>query len=195
MRLAKRRSTSGGITSSFCATAYQVGMSFFHAGAPHHFLEGGNGEGLLYGIHDVRFNRINIRRKVLHEIVLGKPGEALVVDTQMRDRRSWLTLREQRADRLAFIKAEARDVHQSDNIRSIRPERGHDLTPIGMSGNKGRARIAAASTCRSRATLASSVVSGNCGAVTLYPAFCRSLMTPLQLEPSAQAPCTRTMFG
>src|SRR5215207_9921822 len=34
MRSAKRCSASGGITSSFCATAYQVGTSFFHAEVP-----------------------------------------------------------------------------------------------------------------------------------------------------------------
>src|SRR2546430_4290027 len=37
MRLAKRRSTSGRITSSFCATAYQVGTSF---GDPSPCLDG-----------------------------------------------------------------------------------------------------------------------------------------------------------
>src|SRR6185436_14280329 len=35
---------------------------------------------------------------------------------------------------------------------------------------------------------------GNCGAVTLCPAACSRSMTPLQHEPSAHAPCTRTMF-
>src|SRR5215203_7010614 len=59
----------------------------------------------------------------------------------MRDRRRRLTLREQPANRLARIKGEARDVHQPDNIWSIRTKRSHDLTAIGMSGNKGRARL------------------------------------------------------
>ena len=134
MRLAKRRSTSGGITSSFCATAYQVERRSSTQG-PHHFLQGGRGERLLHGIHDVRFDRIDIRRKVLHEVVLGKPGEALVIDAQMRQRRSRLTLREQRADRFAGIEAEARDVHESDDIRGIRTKRSHDLTAVGMPGN------------------------------------------------------------
>src|SRR6266511_212965 len=59
----------------------------------------------------------------------------------MRDCRGRLTLREQRANRFACIKGEARDVHESDNIRSIRTKRSHDLTAIGMSDDKGRARL------------------------------------------------------
>src|SRR6478672_3627950 len=48
---------------------------------------------------------------------------------------------------------------------------------------------------RSFSTSFASDVSGNVGAVTLCPCACRFSMTGLQLEPSAQAPCTRTMFG
>src|SRR6266496_3256831 len=59
----------------------------------------------------------------------------------MRQRRGRLTLREQPANRLACIKGEARDVHQSHDIRSIRTKRCDDLTAIGMSGNKGRAGL------------------------------------------------------
>src|ERR1700734_1524385 len=51
------------------------------------------------------------------------------------------------------------------------------------------------STWRSRATSSASAVSGNCGAATWYPSDCRRSMTPLQLEPSAHAPWTSTMFG
>src|SRR6266851_281701 len=38
-------------------------------------------------------------------------------------------------------------------------------------------------------------VSGNCGAVTVYPSACRDSMTALQHDPSAHAPWTRTMLS
>src|SRR6185437_8353495 len=51
------------------------------------------------------------------------------------------------------------------------------------------------STRRSRSTSSASLVRPNWGAVTLYPSACSCSMTAFQLEPSAQAPCTRTMLG
>src|SRR5437868_9977864 len=50
-------------------------------------------------------------------------------------------------------------------------------------------------TCRSRSTSAANEVIGNWGAVTLWPSAWSRSMTPLQQEPSAHAPWTRTMFG
>src|SRR2546427_6873436 len=51
------------------------------------------------------------------------------------------------------------------------------------------------STWRSRATSFASELSGNCGARTWKPSAWSRSMTPLQQDPSAQAPWTRTMFG
>src|SRR3989475_11130604 len=51
------------------------------------------------------------------------------------------------------------------------------------------------STWRSRATSSASDVNGNCGAVTRKPSAWSRSMTPLQQDPSAQAPWTRTIFG
>src|SRR5579862_6486304 len=51
------------------------------------------------------------------------------------------------------------------------------------------------STWRSRATSAASEDSGNCGAVTLKPSACSRSITAFQLDPSAHAPWTRTMFS
>src|SRR2546422_1438832 len=51
------------------------------------------------------------------------------------------------------------------------------------------------STWRSRATSSASELSGNCGARTWKPSAWSCSMTPLQQDPSAQAPWTRTMFG
>src|ERR1700691_5248690 len=53
----------------------------------------------------------------------------------------------------------------------------------------------ASSTCRSRATSSASGDIGDWGAVAGYPAAGSRWMTALQLEPSAHAPWTRTMFG
>ena len=50
-------------------------------------------------------------------------------------------------------------------------------------------------TWRSRATSSASDVSGNCGAVTEYPSAWRRSTTALQLDPSAHAPWTSTMFA
>src|SRR6266403_5245452 len=49
-----------------------------------------------------------------------------------------------------------------------------------------------ASTRRVSATESSTEVSGFCTAVTCKPAACSRGITSLQLEPSAQAPCTNT---
>src|SRR6266702_945931 len=51
------------------------------------------------------------------------------------------------------------------------------------------------STWRSRATSSASELSGNCGARTWKPSAWSCSMTPLQQDPSAHAPWTRTMFG
>ena len=55
---------------------------------------------------------------------------------------------------------------------------------VGPSCNANARRVAATESC--------SEVSGFCTAVTFSPAACRYGMTPAQLEPSAQAPCTST---
>jgi hypothetical protein len=51
------------------------------------------------------------------------------------------------------------------------------------------------STWRRRATSSANAVIGNCGAMTRNPLACSRSMTALQLDPSAHAPWTRTMFG
>jgi hypothetical protein len=57
-----------------------------------HILKCRRVQGLLDREHDVRRDRLDIAREVVHEIVLGKPGEALRVDVEMRERRSGRTL-------------------------------------------------------------------------------------------------------
>ena len=159
---------------------------------PHHFLERPR-ERLLNGIHDVRFDRVDICAKCRTKSS-WEAGETLFIDAQMRQRRSRLTLREQRANRFAGIEAEARDVHQSDDIPGIRSQRSHDLTAVGMSGKKARARqrrqhlpkpCDIGLECRQRKLRRRHVV----------PRF---LQEPDDAAPTGtvtQAPCTKTMFG
>jgi len=35
-------------------------------------------------VHDPRPDRVNVGGEVVHEVVLGQPGEALLVDLQVR---------------------------------------------------------------------------------------------------------------
>jgi hypothetical protein len=60
----------------------------------------------------------------------GQPSEALLVDVEVRERRARRCLSQQGSDRFAFVKPEASDVDQSDDIRRIFTERRDDLTPV-----------------------------------------------------------------
>jgi hypothetical protein len=65
---------------------------------------------------------------MVHEVVLGQPGEALLVDVQVRQCRSRGALGQQGADRFALVQAEGRDVDQAGDIRCVRAQGGDDLT-------------------------------------------------------------------
>jgi hypothetical protein len=56
-------------------------------GSAYHVVERGQGQRLLHGVHDLRFDRVDIGGEVTEEIVLGEPGEALRVDIDIRHRR------------------------------------------------------------------------------------------------------------
>ena len=86
---------------------YQHG-SPFHAGVP----ERRGRERLLHGVHHTRVSGIDIRSEVAHEVVLGQPSEAVVVDAQVGQRWRRRALREERADRLALVETERGDVDQ-----------------------------------------------------------------------------------
>ena len=78
-------------------------------------------ERLLDGVHHARFRRIDVGGEVADEVVLGEPGEALVVDEQVRERRGRRPLLEQRADALALVEPEGRDVDEADGVRRVGP--------------------------------------------------------------------------
>ena len=56
----------------------------------------------------------------------------------MRQRRRHRSLREKRAERFALVEPERGDVDEARDVWCIRPERGDDLAPIGVSdGDRG----------------------------------------------------------
>jgi hypothetical protein len=57
-------------------------------------------------MHDPCLHGINVGREVVYEVVLRQPGEALLVNVEVRQRRTQRPLPQQRADRLALIKSE-----------------------------------------------------------------------------------------
>ena len=104
----------------------------------HHVVQCRVGQRLLDGAHHAGLDRVDVRSEMLQEGVLRQPGEALLVDRQVRDRRRRRALAEQRADRLALVEAEPRDVHQADDVRCVRSERGDDLTAVGVRRDQRR---------------------------------------------------------
>jgi hypothetical protein len=117
-------------------------------------------------MHDPRLDRVHVGREVVQEVVFGQPGEALLVDVQVRQCRARGALRQQFADRFALVQAEARDVDQADDVRRIPTQRGDDLTAVGVAATRV-APSCRASTWRRRATSAASEASANWGALTL----------------------------
>jgi len=79
---------------------------------------------------------------VIHEVILGQPGEALLVDVQVRERRGRRSLRQQPADRFALVQPEGRDVNQADDVRRVRAQSSDDLPAVGPAGDDGRAVLA-----------------------------------------------------
>ena len=61
----------------------------------HHVAEGAGVQRLLDRVHDPRLDRVDVGGEVPDEVVLGQPGEALVVDAEVRQRGRRRSLREQ----------------------------------------------------------------------------------------------------
>ena len=116
----------------------------------HHVLEGGGGQRLLHGVHDLCLDRVDVSGEVVDEIVLWDPSEALAVDDEMRECWGRGSLLQQRADRFALVKSERRDVDQTNDVRRVGAERGHDLTAVGVPGDHRRATLKAKHVAQSR---------------------------------------------
>src|SRR2546423_4835676 len=96
----------------------------------HYLLEGGRGQRLLHGVHDPGLDRIHVSGEVVHEVVLWQPGEALLVDDEVRQCRGHRSLRQQRADRFTLVKSEGRDVDQTDDVGRVGTQSGDDLAAV-----------------------------------------------------------------
>ncbi len=97
---------------------------------------------LLHREHDPGLDRVDVGREVRDEVLLRHPGEALLVNVEMRQGGTPRSLRQQGADRLALVQAERGDVDQADDVGRVRAERGDDLAAVGMPGNDGRPVLA-----------------------------------------------------
>jgi hypothetical protein len=97
---------------------------------------------MLHGAHDFRVDRVDIGGKVGEEAVLGDPGEALRVDIDIPQRRGRRSLLQQRADRLALVKAEARDLYEADDVRCVGAQGGDHLTSVGLGDENRRVVLA-----------------------------------------------------
>jgi hypothetical protein len=71
---------------------------------------------LLDREHDLGLDRVDVGREVVDEVVLGQPGEAVLVDVEMRQGGSGRSLVQQGADRLALIQPEPGDVDQANDV-------------------------------------------------------------------------------
>ena len=76
------------------------------------------------------------------KVLFRQPGEALLVDVQVREGRGRGTLRQKSANRFAFVKAKGRDVDQTSDVRCIRAQGSDDLATVGVAGDDGRAVLA-----------------------------------------------------
>ena len=117
---------------------------------PHHVLEGGGGQRLLDGVHDLCLDRVDVSGEVVHEIVLGDPREAVVVDDEMRQRWGRGSLLQQGADRFAFVESKACDVDQANHVRRVGSECGHDLSAIRVRGDQRRPVLKAEDVAQTR---------------------------------------------
>jgi len=76
---------------------------------------------------------------MVDKVLFRQPGEALLVDVQVREGRGRGTLRQQSADRFAFLKTEGRDVDQASDVRWVRAQSRDDLAAVGVASDNGRA--------------------------------------------------------
>jgi hypothetical protein len=74
---------------------------------------------LLDREHDPGLDRVDVGREVVDEVVLGQPGEAVLVDVEMRQGGTPRYLLQQGADRLALIQPERGDVDQANDVGRV----------------------------------------------------------------------------
>ena len=76
---------------------------------------------LLDREHDLGLDRVDVGGEVVDEVVLGQPGEAALVDVEIRQGRTRRCLVQQGADRLALVQPEPGDVDQANGVGASVP--------------------------------------------------------------------------
>src|SRR3989442_10255292 len=111
-------------------------------GHPHHVFKGAHRQALLDRVHDLCAAPLDVRGEVRYEVLLGQPGESLLIDDQMAQRRRRRASAEQSAKRFALIETEGGDVDERHNVRLIRAQRSHELPAVGVTSDDCLTRMA-----------------------------------------------------
>jgi hypothetical protein len=69
-------------------------------------------------VHNPGLDRVYVGCEVVNEVVLGEPGEALLVDVEVGELWARRPLIQQRADRFPFVESERGDVDEADDVRA-----------------------------------------------------------------------------
>ena len=73
---------------------------------------------------------VDVAGEVSDEVLLREPDEAALVREGVGQGRGHRPLRKQRAERLALVEAECRDVDEAHHIRGVGAERSDDLSSV-----------------------------------------------------------------
>jgi hypothetical protein len=82
----------------------------------HHLSRGAPVQRLLDREHDLDLGGVDVGREVVDEVVFGQPGEAVLVDVEMRQGGPARCLVQQGADRFALIQPERGDVDRPTTL-------------------------------------------------------------------------------
>ena len=149
-RGANCRWASGGIAWSPSAMRNQVG-SDFQAGAPINSPSALQCNGCWTANMTLAFDRIDVGSEVLHEVVLGQPGETVLIDVAVRQGGTGRCLFQKGADRFALGQRERGDdvAAALGRVAVGQPSNGNNLaTP--RPGSSSSCSVFQASPCSSR---------------------------------------------
>ncbi len=194
MRSANGRSASGGIASSLVATRYQDGRDF-QAGTP---ITSSNVDSEIgCWTAYITFACAGSTSAAKWPTKSSSGSHAKPCSSTIRFASAGVggPATEQRADRLALVEAEGGDVDEADDVRGVRAEGGHDLAAVRVADDDRRTGLPVEHLAQP-GDVGGQRGLGELGRGDVVAALVEACsMTALQHEPSAQAPCTRTMLG
>src|ERR1700733_10146344 len=141
MRLANWRSASGGIASSFSATRNQDGCDF-QAGTPITSSSVDAARGCCTAYMTRACTVSTSAAKWLTKSSSGSQAKPCLSMSRCARAGVGGTLRQQSADRFAFVKTEGRNVDQASDVRCVRAQGSDDLAAVGVASDNGRAVLA-----------------------------------------------------